>query len=102
MGFDHRDLPDYIVGGVIATASTVEIRLGNGDVLRVPTFAGKGPVEHIRFYATPPPPGIRPTTPSTFGTLLESVAGLDADGNVVACLAPATAKDGISPLSDCR
>jgi len=29
-------------------------------------------------------------------------AGLDADGNVVACLVPATAIDGLSPLSACN
>ncbi len=30
------------------------------------------------------------------------VAGVDSDGNVVACLTPRTHVDGVSPLSDCQ
>jgi hypothetical protein len=33
---------------------------------------------------------------------INTLAGLDRDGNVVACLAPRTAVDGFSPLSDCQ
>lgn len=94
-------LPAYIAGPVIEEASVVEVRFGGGDVLRVPTFAGPEPLQHVRFYAAQLPTDIR-LTPGTAAALLKWVAGLDASGNVVACLAPQTAKDGISFLSDCR
>ena len=97
-GSASAELPAYIAGPVIENASTVEIRFANGDVLRVPTFAAPEPLSHIRFYITPLPAADQ-TTPSTFPTW---VAGLDTNGNVVACLAPLAANDGISPFSDCR
>ena len=100
-GSGSKQLPAYIAGPVIGTASAVEIHFGNGEVLRVPTFAGPEPLHHIRFYATQLPSSLQ-TTPRPFATFLKWVAGLDAKGNVVACLAPMTAEDGISPLSDCR
>lgn len=100
-GSASKELPAYIAGPVIGKASEVEIRLGNGDVLRVPTFAGPEPLQHIRFYATQLPSGLQ-TTPRRFPTFLKWVAGLDANGNIVACAAPLTAKNGISSLSDCR
>ena len=100
-GSASKELPAYIAGPVIGKASAVEIRFGNGDVLRVPTFAGPEPLQHIRFYATQLPSSLQ-TTPRPFATFLKWVAGLDANGNMVACLAPLTAKDGISSLSDCR
>jgi hypothetical protein len=95
------ELPAYIAGPVIDEAATVEIRFGNGEVLRVPTFAGPESLGHVRFYATQLPAGVQ-DTPRTFLTFLKSVAGLDANGEVVACLAPQTAKAGISDLADCR
>jgi hypothetical protein len=94
-------LPAYIAGPVIDQATTVEIRFGNGDVLRVPTFAAPESLGHIRFYATQLPAGVE-DSPRTFLTFLKFVAGLDADGEVVACLMPRAAKDGRSPPSDCR
>jgi hypothetical protein len=94
-------LPAYIAGPVIEQATTVEIRFGNGDVVRVPTFTGPESLGHVRFYATQLPAGVQ-DTPRTFLTFLKSVAGLDANGEVVACLAPHTAKAGISDLADCR
>ncbi len=94
-------LPAYIAGPVIDKAVEVEIRFAGGQDLRVPTFGAPAPLQHIRFYATElrdgPSPNPRDDLP-----LLDWVAGLDRDGNVVACLATLTAKDGISPLSDCR
>jgi hypothetical protein len=99
-GSASKQLPAYIAGPVISKATAVEVRFGNGDVLRVPTFAASAPLQRIRFYATPLPSNVQPTPYDT--TWLKSVAGLDAEGNVVACLAPRTATDGISPLSDCR
>lgn len=100
-GSASKELPAYIAGPVIDKASAVEIRFASGDVLRVPTFAAPEPLSHIRFYATQLPAGDQ-TTPRTLPTFLKWVAGFDANGNVVACLAPLTAKDGISPLADCR
>lgn len=41
-------------------------------------------------------------TPGTAAAFLKWVAGLDASGNVVACVAPETAEDGTSSLSGCR
>jgi hypothetical protein len=100
-------LPAYVAGPVIEKASTVELRFSNGTILRTPTFAGRGSLQHIRFYATRLPAGVqrtpRPPTPlKTPPSPLEWVAGLDTHGNVVACLVPLNAKDGISPLSACR
>lgn len=100
MGASSDDLPGYIAGAVIEQAATVEIRFGNGEVLRVPTFAGPEPLEHIRFYAAQLPASIRPS-PTTPG-IPKWVAGLDANEYVVACLAPLTAKDGVSSLTNCR
>lgn len=100
-GGASNELPAYIAGPVIENASAVEIRFADGNVMRVPTFAAPEPLSHIRFYATPIS-ATDQSTPTTFPTFLKWVAGLDANGNVVACLAPLTAKDGISALSDCR
>jgi hypothetical protein len=100
-GAASNKLPAYIAGPVIENASAVEVRFADGNVMRVPTFAAPEPLSHIRFYASPISAADQ-STPTTFPTFLKWVAGLDANGNVVACLAPLTAKDGISPLSDCR
>lgn len=112
------ELPSYIVGPVIESAAEVEIRFANGHTLHIPTFAGPTPLVHINFYATqlservtalgnrrlPPPGKARGGTIRRKAdvVLIKWLAGLDEDGNVVACLAPAKAKDGISPISDCR
>ncbi|MEJ7791160.1 MAG: hypothetical protein WKF65_04220 [Gaiellaceae bacterium] len=97
-----EQLPARIVGAVIDEASVVEIHFVDGDVLRVPTFAGPEPMQHVRFYAARLPANFR-LTPENFTRVFPSwVAGLDASGSVVACSAPRTAKDGISSLSDCR
>lgn len=96
-------LPAFIAGPVVDNASQVEIRFGNGQVLRVPTFAAPTSLGPVRFYATPLPAGVAPTRPGPGHVeFLKSVAGLDNDGNVIACLAPATAVDGISSLSACK
>lgn len=50
-GATTEQLPAHIVGAVIEEASVVEVRFPGGDVLRVPTFAGPEPLQHIRFYA---------------------------------------------------
>jgi hypothetical protein len=97
-GGGSAELPAYIAGPVIDKATTVEIRFGNGEVLRVPTFAGPESLGHVRFYATQLPAGTK-DSPRTF---LKWVAGLDANGEVVACLAPRTAKDGTSDPAECR
>jgi hypothetical protein len=94
-----KQLPAYIAGPVTSKATAVEVRFTNGEVLRVPTFAAPEPLQRIRFFATPLPSNVQPSPNSFF---LKSVAGLDAKGNVIACLAPLSATDGRSPLSDCR
>jgi hypothetical protein len=91
---------------VIDKASTVEIEFGTGEVLRLPTFSGAASLGHVRFYAAQlpatipmPPPGLRIQNQRSF---INKLAGFDRDGNVVACLTPRMAVDGVSPLSDCR
>ena len=100
---DATDKPPVnIWGAVIEPASTVEIRFPEGNVLRVPTFAGPEPLQHVRFYAAQLPANFHMTPDNVSSVFPSWIAGLDATGNVVACLAPRTAKDGISALSDCR
>jgi hypothetical protein len=97
-------LPAYIVGPVVEDATTVVIRLSDGTVIRTPTFAGPSPLEHVRFYAVRlPDRQVRSATtnPPFHAMPMEWVAGLDQGGHVVACLAPATATNGISPLAAC-
>ncbi|MCP9487949.1 MAG: hypothetical protein MSC30_19090 [Gaiellaceae bacterium MAG52_C11] len=95
-------LPANIRGAVIEPASAVEIRFPDATVLRVPTFAGPEPLQHVRFYAAQLPANFHMTPDNVTSVFPSWVAGLDATGNVVACLAPRTAKNGISALSDCR
>jgi hypothetical protein len=103
-GSDTGGRPLYIVGPVIDKASEVEIRFTNGQTIRVPTFSAPAPLEHIRFYATGLSDSvISPGSQSAPLSLVPKwLAGLDKEGNIVACLVPAKAKDGISPLADCR
>lgn len=105
-GVASDQLPAYIAGPVIDKASTVEIQFGTGEVLRLPTFSGRASLGHVRFYAAQlpatmsiPPPDLRSQNQRSF---IKTLAGLDSDGNVVACLAPQTMVDGVSPLSDCQ
>jgi hypothetical protein len=105
-GADSGELPAYMAGPVIDKASTVEIRFGTGELLKLPTFSGPASLGHVRFYATQLPTSIRVPLPR-LGThkqpnFINTLAGLDSNGNVVACLAPRTAVDGVSPLSDCQ
>jgi hypothetical protein len=98
----NETLPAYIAGAVIEHATVVEIRFPNGAVVRVPTVAGPEALRHIRFYVAQLPAGIRLTPENLHRTFPSWVAGLDAGGEVVACLAPRTEKNGVSPLTDCR
>jgi hypothetical protein len=100
-GAAGSELPAYIAGPVTESASEVEIRLASGAVLRVPTFAAPASLGHVRFYATQLPAGLSPSGPASVG-FVDRLAGLDAGGDVVACLVPETAVAGVSPLSDCR
>ena len=98
--------PEGLAGPVIDKASTVEIEFGTGEVLRLPTFSGAASLGHVRFYAAQLPATIPVPLPRA-GThkersFINTLAGLDSDGNVVACLTPRMAVDGVSPLSDCR
>ena len=99
VGGGSASLPAYIAGPVIEEASVVEVRFPDGNVMRVPTFAGPEPLQDVRFYAAQLPANI---TPSNVTRVFPTwVAGLDASGEVVACQTPRTAKNGISTLSDC-
>jgi hypothetical protein len=89
----NKQFPAYVAGPVISRASQVEIRFTDGQILRVPTFAAPTSLGRVRFYATPLP---------THEFVPKSVAGLDSNGNVIACLVPGKALDGISPLSACK
>jgi len=98
-GGGSAKLPAYIAGPVTEEASVVEVGFPDGNVMRVPTFAGPEPLQHVRFYAAQLPANI---TPSNFTRVFPTwVAGLDASGAVVACLTPRTARNGISTLSNC-
>jgi hypothetical protein len=93
-------------GPVTDKASTVEIQFGTGAVLRLPTFSGAASLGHVRFYAAQLPASI-PMPQSDLRnqsqrSFINTLAGLDSDGNVVACLAPRTMVDRVSPLSDCQ
>jgi hypothetical protein len=97
------ELPAYIAGSVIDKASTVEIQFGTGEVLRLPTFSGAASLGHVRFYAAQLPTSIQLPHPRLAQpSFINKLAGLDGDGNVVACLVPQTMVDGVSPLSDCQ
>lgn len=100
-GSGDPHLPAYIAGPVIETASTVKIRFATGEILRLPTFSAPASVGHVRFYATQLPADIPASTPGAPQTYIDTLAGLDNDGNVVACLDPSTAVNGVSPLADC-
>lgn len=89
-------LPAYVAGPVIETATAVKIRLADGATLTTPTFSAQPPLDHVRFYAT-----LLPSAAVGAQSVIW-VAGLDSEGRLVACLAPATAKDGISPLNACQ
>jgi hypothetical protein len=105
-GAASSELPAYIAGAVIEKASTVEIEFGTGEVLQLPTFSGAASLGHVRFYAAQLPTSIPVPLPRP-GThrqpsFINKLAGLDGDGNVVACLVPRTMVNGVSPLSDCQ
>jgi hypothetical protein len=88
----NKQFPAYIAGPVIDNASHVEIRFADGQVLRVQTFAAPASLGHVRFYATPlPAHEFVPTW----------VAGLDKNGNVIACFV-ADRGGRSSPPSACK
>jgi hypothetical protein len=95
-------LPTYIVGPVINKAVEVEIRFANGQDMHVPTFGAPAPVKQVRFYATQIPDSAVPKQLRGEPQAFDWIAGRDKEGTIVACLSPLKAKDGISPLSDCR
>lgn len=94
-GNGGNDLPAHLDGPVIDSASQVEITFPNGRVLRVPTFAAPTSVGRVRFYATQLPVNASLSS-------ITSLAGLDKDGNVVACWVMAAAAAGPPPLSACK
>lgn len=99
---DGRSLPAHIAGPVVESATEVVIEFPDGERLSFPTFAAPEPLSRVRFYASPLPSGRPPLLPDQTDRNTPSwVAGVDASGRVVACLAPRTATNGISPLKDC-
>lgn len=92
-------LPNHIVGPVIGRATSVRIRLRNGRTLHTRTFPAPTPLQHVRFFVLTATPY---AAPRPGPDLIQWIAGLDANGRVVACLAPATARNGISPLKACH
>jgi hypothetical protein len=106
-GSATKALPAYIIGPVVEQAATVAIRFNDGKTLHTPTFSAPPPLEHVRFYASPLPQdetAEKIPSPSRLRVSLQWkwIAGLDANGRVVACLAPSSAINGISPLSPCN
>jgi hypothetical protein len=97
-----RAFPAYVAGPVVDRAAEVEIRFATGGALRVPTFAGAPSLGRVRFYAAELPADVHLGPGPGDRQLVDRLTGLDSSGAVVACLVPATAVDGISPLSDCR
>lgn len=93
-----QSLPGYIAGPVIESATTVEIHLVSGQTVRTDTVPAPEPLGHVRFYATQLP-DTPPSSPRR--NPISWVAGLDATGKIVACVAPSSAVNGISPTSAC-
>ena len=104
MSGSQPNLPPYIAGPVVANATAVKIHLTSGQTLETDTFPAPAPLERVRFYAMQlaEPLGLGRLPSGGKQLSLAWLAGFDADGRMVACLAPATAEDGISPLSACR
>lgn len=99
-----KAFPAYIIGPVIATAKTVAIHFDNRTIT-TPTFDAPRALGRVRFYATELPPHIFAATPSSNqrpNDPLRWIAGYTGQGQIVACLNPRTATDGISPTNDCR
>lgn len=98
-GAGGPQLPAYVVGPVVAEATEVEIEFTSGDTVQVPTFTAPASLGDVRFYATQIPD--RDAAQAAFPAEAKLI-GYDQDGNVVACLVPKTAVDGVSPLADCE
>jgi hypothetical protein len=81
----------WIIGSVTEKAARVRIDLGDGNAVEVPASPARG--IPYRFYASQLPNG----TVTMDGLRLKTIAGLDEDGKVVACMRPS----GPSPLSAC-
>jgi hypothetical protein len=94
--------PSWIAGPVVASARTVVIRFPDGEVVSAPTtppvkLGHVGWYGPVRFFAAQVPPNVK-----RFGRP-QSVTGVDARGNVVACFVPALATSGFfTPLPECK
>lgn len=96
-----KDVPAYIAGPVVSSATRVEIMFGDGETLRAPTSPGVAPLDTIRFYAARlPPPAVRQMKLGPVG-FVRQITGYNGYGEVVACLAPDRIADG-SRLADCH
>ena len=97
--------PGWITGPVIPKAVIVRVQYARGTI-QTSTFAAPSALGTLRFYAAEVPHRLTSTAPPTTGGRppqpLRWLAGYDAQGRIVACLDPAEAIDGISPMSACR
>ncbi len=101
-----RSYPKWIAGPIVETARLVVIHFRNGTELRVPAsdaamWKKVGWYRPVRFFAAQLPAGINFI--DVFLSV-DSIAGLDAHGNVVACYAsayPVAPSGGGPPLTAC-
>jgi hypothetical protein len=99
-----NDLPPYIAGPVVGTASNVVIYFADGEVVRTPTFEAPPSLGSVRFYASPIPDAVATAylqAPPGPGPALNKIVGLDENDNIVACLRMPMMEGGV-PLAACR
>ena len=92
----------YLAGPVIGAATEVEVKLADGTSARTPTSSGPAALDGVNFYALQLPAPTSASTSASAGAPFVWIAGLDGNGTVVACYVPATANQGISPVSACQ
>lgn len=80
------ELPAYITGPVIKVATSVEIDLASGGVIRTDTFRGPPPLDQVGFYAAELPKGTL-SKPGDTRPVFTKLIGRDSDNHVVACFA---------------
>lgn len=81
-----EQLPAYIAGPVVDTATTVVVHFADGDVSQIRTVDAPPSLGAIRFYAAPLPASAAADAAPRQSSLVKLV-GLDPDGRIVACLA---------------
>lgn len=88
----------FVAGPVVASASSVRIRFSHGGTRDMKTVAGGDELRGVRFFVSQLPSTVR-TAPGA--SPIRWVAGLNAEGDIVACLEPETARTGVSPPTAC-